>query len=101
MCTKGLSITQLAYHPDRVLYPMKRTDKGWERISWDEALWTRAPQVPGGDRVVAQAQHKMTETLIRTKWVCRPVGYDNEHIYLKYMSFGPCKLKRLKEAGII
>jgi hypothetical protein len=43
----------------------------------------------------------MTGTPIRTKWVCRPVGYDNEHIYLKYMSFGPCKLKRLKEAGII
>jgi anaerobic selenocysteine-containing dehydrogenase len=42
MCTKGLSITQLAYHPDRVLYPMKRTDKGWERISWDEALDTCA-----------------------------------------------------------
>ena len=35
--------------------------------------------------VVAQAQHKMTETPIRTKWVCRPVGYDNEHVYLKYM----------------
>jgi anaerobic selenocysteine-containing dehydrogenase len=42
MCTKGLSITQLAYHPDRVLYPMKRTDKGWERISWGEALDTCA-----------------------------------------------------------
>ena len=40
MCTKGLAITQLAYHPDRVLYPMKRTDKGWGRISWDEALDT-------------------------------------------------------------
>lgn len=31
----------------------------------------------------------------------RPVGYDNEHIYLKHMSFGPCKLERLKEASII
>jgi crotonobetainyl-CoA:carnitine CoA-transferase CaiB-like acyl-CoA transferase len=54
-----------------------------------------------GELVVAQAQHKMTETPIRTKWVCRPVGYDNEHIYLKYMSFGPRRLKALKEAGII
>ena len=24
LCSKGLSITQLAYHPDRILYPMKR-----------------------------------------------------------------------------
>jgi anaerobic selenocysteine-containing dehydrogenase len=26
------------YAPDRVLYPQRRTDKGWQRISWDEAL---------------------------------------------------------------
>ena len=42
MCSKGLAVTQLAYHPDRILYPMKRTDNGWERISWDEALDTTA-----------------------------------------------------------
>ncbi|MFC1534234.1 molybdopterin-dependent oxidoreductase [Thermodesulfobacteriota bacterium] len=42
MCTKGLSITQTAYHPDRIIYPMKKKDKGWERISWDEALDTVA-----------------------------------------------------------
>ncbi len=42
MCTKGLAVTQLAYHPDRILYPMKRTDAGWQRISWDEALDTCA-----------------------------------------------------------
>ena len=42
MCAKGLAVTQLAYHPDRILYPMKKTDKGWERISWDEALDTTA-----------------------------------------------------------
>jgi anaerobic selenocysteine-containing dehydrogenase len=46
LCSKGLAITQLAYHPDRILYPMKRKGaKGegkWERISWDEALDTIA-----------------------------------------------------------
>src|SRR4030043_59329 len=40
LCSKGLAITQLAYHPDRILYPMKKTNKGWERITWDEALNT-------------------------------------------------------------
>jgi crotonobetainyl-CoA:carnitine CoA-transferase CaiB-like acyl-CoA transferase len=54
-----------------------------------------------GEVVVAQAQYKLTETPIRTKWVCRPVGYDNESVYLKYLSFGPGRLKSLKEAGII
>ncbi len=38
MCTKGMAITQLAYHPDRILYPMRKTNKGWQRITWDKAL---------------------------------------------------------------
>ena len=42
LCSKGLAITQLAYHPDRVLYPMKRDENGWKRITWDEALETVA-----------------------------------------------------------
>jgi len=46
LCSKGLAILQLAYHPDRILYPMKRVgEKGegkWQRITWDEALDTIA-----------------------------------------------------------
>jgi anaerobic selenocysteine-containing dehydrogenase len=42
MCSKGLSVTQLAYHPDRILHPMRKTAQGWERITWDEALDTIA-----------------------------------------------------------
>jgi anaerobic selenocysteine-containing dehydrogenase len=46
MCAKGLAITKLAYHPDRILHPMKKVgDKlsgQWERITWDEALNTIA-----------------------------------------------------------
>ena len=45
MCTKGLAITQLAYHPDRILYPMKRTGSEWKRIDWDEALDTCAEKL--------------------------------------------------------
>jgi anaerobic selenocysteine-containing dehydrogenase len=40
LCSKGLSITQIAYHPDRILHPMKKGANGWERITWDEALDT-------------------------------------------------------------
>lgn len=45
MCSKGLSALQHVGHPDRLLYPMKRTaPKGeaanWKRITWDEALDT-------------------------------------------------------------
>jgi anaerobic selenocysteine-containing dehydrogenase len=40
LCSKGMAITQIAYHPDRILHPMKKTKDGWERITWDEALDT-------------------------------------------------------------
>jgi anaerobic selenocysteine-containing dehydrogenase len=46
LCSKGLASAQLAYHPDRLTYPVKRLGaKGsgkWERLSWDEALDTIA-----------------------------------------------------------
>ena len=43
LCSKGKSAMQALYHPNRVLYPMKRTnpkgqDPCWERITWDEAI---------------------------------------------------------------
>jgi len=44
ICGKGRAAPELVNHPDRLLYPIRRTrpkgaaDPGWERISWDEAL---------------------------------------------------------------
>lgn len=51
-CVKGYSSVQALYDPNRLLYPIKRTnpdkspdaDPGWERISWDEALDTIATE---------------------------------------------------------
>lgn len=42
LCVRCLDLKEAVYHPDRILYPMKRDpkDRGkdkWERISWDEA----------------------------------------------------------------
>jgi anaerobic selenocysteine-containing dehydrogenase len=41
LCAKGLASKGILYHPDRLLYPMRRVGKRgegkWERISWDEA----------------------------------------------------------------
>jgi len=49
LCSKGIASTQLAYHPDRLTYPVKRIGpKGsgqWKRISWDEALDTIASRI--------------------------------------------------------
>lgn len=42
ICTKGKNEIGRLYHPDRVLYPLKRVgERGggeWQRVSWDEAL---------------------------------------------------------------
>ncbi|MDX2479444.1 MAG: molybdopterin-dependent oxidoreductase [Desulfuromusa sp.] len=46
LCSKGYATLQRLYHPDRLKYPMKRTnpkgsaDPGFVRISWDEAYDT-------------------------------------------------------------
>lgn len=46
MCSKGQASLQRLYNPNRLLYPMKRTqpkgspNPGWVRISWDEAIQT-------------------------------------------------------------
>ena len=43
-CPKGRAAVDLLYHPDRIIYPLKRVgDRGggkWEKISWEEALDT-------------------------------------------------------------
>ncbi len=45
LCPKALASKQLVYHPDRVLYPMRREGTAWKRIGWDEALDTVAGQI--------------------------------------------------------
>jgi anaerobic selenocysteine-containing dehydrogenase len=45
-CSKSQASLQACYHPDRLRYPLKRTnpkgddDPGWVRTTWDEALST-------------------------------------------------------------
>lgn len=42
ICPKGIAYKQVVYHPDRLLYPLKRVgERGegkWRRISWEEAI---------------------------------------------------------------
>lgn len=42
LCPRGKQLVDYIYSPDRLRYPMKRVNGGWERISWDEALDTIA-----------------------------------------------------------
>lgn len=64
LCSKGLSTLQRLYNPNRLLYPLKRTnpkgskDPGWVRISWDRAIKTIAAKLTeikrrdGADKVM-------------------------------------------------
>ena len=51
LCSKGISTLQRLYNPNRLLYPLKRTnpkgskDPGWVRITWDEAIKTIAARL--------------------------------------------------------
>ncbi|MBA7493239.1 Acetylene hydratase [subsurface metagenome] len=38
MCPKGAAARQVVYSRDRLKYPLHRTNNGFRRISWDEAL---------------------------------------------------------------
>src|SRR3954447_210706 len=65
VCVKGKAAPEIVRHPERLLYPLKRTrpkgdgdDPGWQRISWDEALDTIA------ERLRALADEHGPETVV-------------------------------------
>ncbi len=49
LCSKGLASVDYAYHPERLIHPLRRAgERGegkWERISWDEAFETIATEM--------------------------------------------------------
>lgn len=45
LCPKGEAVIEYVYSPDRLKYPLKKRNDGWQRISWDEALDTIADKM--------------------------------------------------------
>src|SRR5215475_15734554 len=45
LCPKGIKRYMQNEHPDRLLHPLKRTDRGFVRISWNEALDTTVSEI--------------------------------------------------------
>ena len=37
LCAKGHAMIEHLYHPDRLKYPLKKVDGGWQRVSWEQA----------------------------------------------------------------
>lgn len=38
LCSKGNSALEVLTHPDRLTHPLRKSENGWEKLSWDEAL---------------------------------------------------------------
>jgi anaerobic selenocysteine-containing dehydrogenase len=38
LCVKARAAVDMVYHPDRILAPLKRTDRGWQEIPIEQAL---------------------------------------------------------------
>jgi anaerobic selenocysteine-containing dehydrogenase len=45
LCKKGYRYPRRVYSPNRIDQPLKRTDSGWKRITWEEALDTIAEKI--------------------------------------------------------
>lgn len=55
-----------------------------------------------GEVLIPNSSFKaMSRTPGRVKWICRPVGADNEFIYQKYLGVGGTRLKELKQEGVV
>lgn len=72
----------------------------------DEAWWERGVFDKGtdpfyGDVAFQAPPWKMTLTPARVKWLCRPVGGDNEYIFMKYLGIGKEKLKEWEKKNIV
>jgi anaerobic selenocysteine-containing dehydrogenase len=78
LCSKGLASIQLAYHPDRLTYPVRRVgSKGsgrWERISWDEALNTLS------ERILHFKEHFGAESIV----LGYGTGRENEAVIYRF-----------------
>ena len=72
-----------------------------EQNWWDRGLFQKVADPVYGELTVQGPAWKMSETPPRLKWLCRPVGADNEFIYLKYLGIGRSQLAALEKAGVI
>jgi len=90
---KGTVVSGRLENPRDVL-----TREHWQErrtfLKWNDPTY--------GDLLIQNSAFKaMTRTPGRIKWVCRPIGADNEFIYHRYLGVGPTKLKELQSQGVI
>lgn len=84
-CVKGKAAPELRDHPDRVLFPLKRTSPKtaapeWARVSWDEALDDIA------DRLLRLRAEHGPETIVFSKGTPSGTGMGDAQRWLSRLS---------------
>jgi crotonobetainyl-CoA:carnitine CoA-transferase CaiB-like acyl-CoA transferase len=68
---------------------------------WERGVFEKVDDPDYGELLLQAPPWKMSRTPPRIKWACRPVGADNELVYLKYLGLGKSRLGALKSGGVI
>ena len=68
---------------------------------WERGVFERIEDRDYGELLLQAPPWKMSRTPPRIKWACRPVGADNEMVYLKYLGLGRERLRSLKAEGVL
>ncbi len=72
-----------------------------DEVWWERGVFETCMDPHYGDVAYQAPPWKMTLTPARVKWLCRPVGGDNEYIYSRYLGVGKEKLKEWKRKKIV
>ncbi len=68
---------------------------------WERGVFEKVEDPEYGELLLQAPPWKMSRTPPRIKWACRPVGADNELVYLKYLGLGRSRLEALKAGGVV
>jgi crotonobetainyl-CoA:carnitine CoA-transferase CaiB-like acyl-CoA transferase len=68
---------------------------------WERGVFQKVDDPDYGELLLQAPPWKMSRTPPRIKWACRPVGADNEHVFLKYLGLGKERLRTLKAEGVV
>lgn len=68
---------------------------------WERGVFQKVEDPDYGELLLQAPPWKMSRTPPRIKWACRPVGADNEAMYLKYLGLGKSRLRALKADGVL
>ncbi|NTV44013.1 MAG: CoA transferase [Syntrophobacteraceae bacterium] len=100
-------ITEYSQRPDKkgtvVTGRLETPRDVLERDHWElRKTFVKTDDPIYGEVLIPNSSLKaMSRTPGRIKWVCRPIGADNEFIYQQYLGIGPRQLAEMKERGAL